>query len=140
MLDDLSIQTLEVPSESLVNADLGVFISNSRDTELFQELKGLAQPLLQNDKAKFSDIIKLLKSTSVRELEINIKESEDVAQQQMLEQIRAQQEAQQMAQQLAAQEKDKDRAFQKRIPSSERCGCYGKRISKIPVLSRRQRC
>lgn len=120
MLDDLSIQTLEVPSESLVNADLGVFISNSsRDTELFQELKGLAQPLLQNDKAKFSDIIKLLKSTSVRELEINIKESEDVAQQQMLEQIRAQQEAQQMAQQLAAQEKDKDRAFQREFQAQK---------------------
>ncbi len=120
VLDDLSIQTLEVPSESLVNADLGVFISNSsRDTELFQELKGLAQPLLQNDKAKFSDIIKLLKSTSVRELEINIKESEDVAQQQMLEQIRAQQEAQQMAQQLAAQEKDKDRAFQREFQAQK---------------------
>ena len=120
VLDDLSIQTLEVPSESLVNADLGVFISNSsRDVELFSELRALAQPLLQNDKAKFSDIIKLLKSTSVRELELNIKESEEDSQQRQLEQIRAQQEAQQQAQQMALQTHQMDIQAQQQLQAQK---------------------
>ena len=105
----MSVQTLEVPSESLVNSDIGVFVSNStRDVELFGELKALAQPLLQNDKAKFSDIIKLLKSTSIRELEMNIIGSESQSQAQELERIRAQQESQKQAQEMAMQVKQMD--------------------------------
>lgn len=109
VLDDLSIQTLEVPSESLVNSDIGVFVSNStKDTDVFHQLKGLAQPLLQNDKARFTDIIKLLKSDSIRDLEMTIMKSEKRLQQEQLEQIRAQQESQQAAQQMAFQAKQMD--------------------------------
>jgi hypothetical protein len=109
VLDDLSLQTLEIPSDSLVNCDLGLFISNAtKDTRLFEQLQNLAQPLLQNDKAKLTDIIKILKGTSARELEIDILKSESKAQQEQLEQIRAQQESQKqasmMAQQMKAQE------------------------------------
>lgn len=104
VLDDSSIQTLNIPAESLYNADFGVFVSNSsKDNQLFDALKGLAQPLLQNDKAKFSDILKMLKATSVRELELDIAQSEKRLQEEQLQQIRAQQEAQKEAQQLAAQ-------------------------------------
>ena len=111
VLDDMSIETLEVPSDSLVNSDIAVFVSNSsKDSELFGELRALAQPLLQNDKAKFSDIIKLLKSTSIRELEMEIKQSEEEMQKAQLEQIRAQQEAQKQAQEqmIALKQMDAD--------------------------------
>lgn len=107
----MSIETLEVPSDSLVNSDIAVFVSNSsKDSELFGELRALAQPLLQNDKAKFSDIIKLLKSTSIRELEMEIKQSEEEMQKAQLEQIRAQQEAQKQAQEqmIALKQMDAD--------------------------------
>ena len=114
VLDDLSTQTLQMESDSLVNADFGVFVTNSaKDNELFNSMKQLAQPLLQNDKAKFSDILLLLKADSVRELETRIIESEERRQQEMLEQIQAQQEAQQ--QQIEAQMQMKEREMQHEI-------------------------
>lgn len=107
VLDDLSVETLKLTPDSLINADFGVFISNSaRDNEVFESLKQLAQPLLQNDKATMSDIVKMIKASSVTELEKQIEVSEDKAQERMMEQIRAQQESQQAqieAQQQAQQ-------------------------------------
>lgn len=120
VLDDMSIETLEVPSESLVNADIAVFVSNSpKDSELFNDLRALAQPLLQNDKAKFSDIIKLLKATSIRELEMDIKASEEDMQKQQLEQIRAQQEAQKQAQEQLILMKQMDAETQSKLQAQK---------------------
>ena len=120
VLDDMSVQTLQLTPSSLENSDFGVFVSNStRDNELFDSLKNLAQPLLQNDKAKFSDIIKLLKSTSVRELELNIKESEKQLQQEAIEQIRAQQEAQMQAQQMQVQLKEREFAHEREMQAQK---------------------
>lgn len=108
-MDDLSIQTLQLTPESLTNCDFAIFVSNSgKDNELFDSLKSLAQPLIQNDKAKFSDIIKLLKSTSSRELELQIIESERKLQEEQLQQIQAQQQAQLEAQQTQIQLRERE--------------------------------
>lgn len=103
VLDDLSLQTLELTPDSLVNSDFGVFISDSsKDNQTFESIKSLSQPLIQNDKAKFSDIITLLKATSIEELERDIRLSEEnftKEQQQMQQQQMEGQAALQKAQQ-----------------------------------------
>jgi hypothetical protein len=93
ILDDMSIGTLEVSPDELSDCDLGIFITDSaKEHEVFQTLKQLAQPLLQNDKAKMSDIIKLIKGNSVQELEKQIIQSEKEFDRQQQEQLQAQQE------------------------------------------------
>jgi len=127
VLDDLSIQALKLSPDELKNADFGVFISNSsRDNEVFENLRGLAQPLLQNDKAKFTDIIRLLKSESIGELESQIEQSEKSSIQQQMQEIQAQQEAQREATQAQVQlqqaewEHEKDLQAQKDNAAMER--------------------
>lgn len=120
VLDDLSVATLELTPESLQNADFGVFVSNSaRDNEVFDSLKMLAQPLLQNDKAKMGDIIRLFKATSTQELEKQILQSEEQMQQEMMQQIQAQQEAQQAATQAQLQMKQMEFEFQSQLQAQK---------------------
>lgn len=120
VLDDLSVTTLELTPQSLQNADFGVFISNSaRDNEVFDSLKMLAQPLLQNDKAKMGDIIRLFKASSVQELEKQILQSEDRMQQEMMQQIQAQQEAQQAATQAQLQMKQMEFEFESNLQAQK---------------------
>lgn len=95
VLDDGTNALLDIEPGEFDNADFGVFITNGKaENELFETLKSLAQPLLQNDKATFSDIISIFKATSAAELEQKIKASEENAYQRQMEQIQASQEAQ----------------------------------------------
>lgn len=110
VLDDLTIATLELTEDSLLEADFGVYISNySRDNEIFSTLKELSHSFIQNDKATMSDIIKLIKATSSQELENSIVQSETDRIQREQESQKAQIQAQE--EQLKAQiaENDKDR-------------------------------
>lgn len=96
VLDDLSVATIEITPDELTDADIGIFISNSyKDDMTFQKLEGLAQALVQNDRAKFSDLIKMLNSSSAQELESYIIDSEQKA-----EQMAQQQQQQQMQMQM----------------------------------------
>lgn len=119
VLDDMSIQTLEIYPDTFLNTDLGVFISNSpKEEAVFESLKSLSQSLIQNDKAKFSDLIKTLKSSSVEELESYIIESEKNAIE-MQQQMQAQQA--QIQSQLQQEEQSFKLEFQAReLASKER--------------------
>ena len=109
VLDDLSYGTLQMEPDSLTNADFGIFITNSsKEQELFESLKQLAQPLLQNDKAKLSDIINIYKSTSSQELEQNILSAEAAADAQLQAQQQAQ--SQQLSEQFQVQKQIADDA------------------------------
>lgn len=61
------------------NCDFNVFVTDSpKENEIFRQLQGLAQPLLQNDKARFSHIIKLIKQkSSIEELTRDIESFEE---------------------------------------------------------------
>lgn len=132
VLDDLSVQTLELTPDAIVNDDFGVFISNSAaDNELFQELRNLAQPLIQNDKARFSDIIELLKSSSVGDLSTKIEQSEKRLQEEQLEQIRAQQEAQQQQIQAMKAEEEAKRIHEKELQAQKDAAAYERELLKI---------
>ena len=100
VLDDLSIETLNITPETFNNAQFGIFVSNSpKDDYVFKSLEALAQPLLQNDKAKFSDIVKMLRTDSTEELEAYITESEKISEQNMQASQQAQMQSQQQMQQ-----------------------------------------
>lgn len=104
VLDDLSIDTLEITPDNFNNIDLGIFVSNSpREEMIFESLKGLSQALVQNDKASMSDLIKMLKSSSIEELQSMIVESEAKAEQMAAQQAQQQME---MQQQLMQQQQE----------------------------------
>lgn len=135
-LDDLSVQTLNVTPSSLENADFSVFISNvASDSELFNNLKSLAQPLIQNDKARFTDIIKLFKATSPKELEKHIESSERRTQQEQMEQIRAQQEAQQQAIQAQQQSELQKQQHEKELQAQKDEAAYARELLKVQANS-----
>lgn len=75
ILDNMSIDTLMIDAD-LTLADIGIFIMDSqKDNEIFAKLEALAQPLLQNDKADFLDLIKMFKAVSSEDLEREIEQS-----------------------------------------------------------------
>lgn len=97
VLPDLSLSTLDVTPDGLVNSDFGVFVSDYiRDNEVFDTLRTLSQALLQNDKAKMSDIVRMIKTNSIEKLEQEIIQSEKEAfqQQQQMQQAQLDQQAQ----------------------------------------------
>ncbi len=95
VLDDLSYETIQLFEDDLEDNEVGVFLVDSiKENEIFQTLKALAQPLIQNDKARFSDIIRLLEADSIADLKREIRSFEDMQQKQAQEQMQAQQQAQ----------------------------------------------
>ena len=91
VLDDLSIETLNISPETFNNSQMGIFMSNSpKDDYVFKSLENLSQALLQNDKAKFSDIVKMLRTDSTEQLESYIIESENKTEKAMQEQVKMQ--------------------------------------------------
>lgn len=104
VLDDMSIETLNITPDTFLNSDLGVYVSNSqKENELFGALKNLSQALIQNDKAKYSDLIKLYKADSVEQLESQILESEKQAMQEQQAVAQQQQQAEAQSQQAEQQ-------------------------------------
>lgn len=77
VLDDMSLQMLEIDSDMLENSTYGLFISNSlKDAEALQTAQQLSHAALQNQTAELSDVIKIMKSQSVQEAEELLKVSE----------------------------------------------------------------
>lgn len=99
ILDDMSLQTLEMSPESLDYSDLGIFISNLiQDKQMFDALRNMGEALTRANKASFSDLINLYSSISAEDLKKEIRASEQKAietqSQQMQQQIQAEEEAQ----------------------------------------------
>ncbi len=89
-LDEGYSTFLDVDGELFNDSEYGVFLTNSsKDNQIKESLKGLAQAALQNDKLKFSDIIKIMKSDSIAEIEKTILKGEDEQQQRILQQQEA---------------------------------------------------
>lgn len=94
ILNDGSRTFLEIDENTFQdNEEFGVFISDStRDNQIFEELRALTQPLLQNDKVDVDDIISILAADSPEELKKELRTAkmrrekrEEQMQQQQLE-------------------------------------------------------
>ena len=126
LLDDLGQQFVQQYSEfSETEFDVHVSDSNN-DTQLFNDLRQLAQAAIQNGNAQIADLVSIYTSGSSQNIARKLKDSsERMAQQQKEMQQQAQQSAQQMKQmemqdsqaerEFKAMEKQKDRESQERI-------------------------
>ncbi len=126
LLDDLGQQFVQQYSEfSETEFDVHVSDSNN-DTQLFNDLRQLAQAAIQNGNAQIADLVSIYTSGSSQNIARKLKDSsERMAQQQKEMQQQAQQSAQQMKQmemqdsqaerEFKAVEKQKDRESQERI-------------------------
>jgi len=87
VLDDQSVQSLSFGGSEFSDADLAVFVGDStEDRQILETLKQLAHSFIQNDKAKVSDVVKMLKTKSVEEIQQGIEIAEEKAQQQQQQQ------------------------------------------------------
>lgn len=89
-LDEGYSTFLDIDGDLYNDSEYGVFLTNSsKDNQIKESLKSLAQAALQNDKLKFSDIIKIMKSDSIAEIEKTILKGEAEKQQQVEQQQEA---------------------------------------------------
>jgi hypothetical protein len=116
---------VQVNGSDLKFRDLKVFLTNRpEDTQMFNELRQLAQPLMQNGGSLY-DVIELYSTKSMREMKKTFKELRDqqIAQQQQAQQLDQQkleqqnQQAQAQMQQAAqmAQEQQANDNYQKEL-------------------------
>lgn len=116
---------VQVNGSDLKFRDLKVFLTNRpEDTQMFNELRQLAQPLMQNGGSLY-DVIELYSTKSMREMKKTFKELRDqqIAQQQQAQQLEQQkleqqgQVAQAQMQQAAqlAQEQQANENYQKEL-------------------------
>ena len=116
---------VQVNGSDLKFRDLKVFLTNRpEDTQMFNELRALAQPLMQNGGSLY-DVIELYSTKSMREMKKTFKDLRDrqVAQQDQAQQLEQQkleqqsQQAQAALQQAAqmAQEKQANEDYQKEL-------------------------
>jgi hypothetical protein len=119
IMDDMSVDFIEFNGEDFASTEQDIFISNSsRDAEIREVIKQLAQPYIQNGSG--SMIIDLLNTDSVSEMGLILKEQEDLLiqrQQQAQEQEAKIQEAkmQQELQQKAAELEFKYRELEEKM-------------------------
>jgi len=107
--DDLGEILFEVDGNDFVNADYGVFVTNtSKDQATLETAKQLLQAALQNDKLMLSDAISVLNSTSVSDITAKLRRSElEAAQRASQEGERQAQMQQQQLEATQALEKEK---------------------------------
>lgn len=106
VLDDLSLATLEMTEGDLTDAEIGVFVTDSgKEHEMFQALKGIADGLLNTNRATFTDLIRLYEANSSAELKAGIMASEEKA-------IQQEQQKQQMDIQAAQQAQQAQQEFE----------------------------
>lgn len=109
--------SISLKKEEFDNCDFNTFIIDSpQDNEIFRQLQSLAQPLLQNDKARFSHIIKLIKQKySIEELTRDIEQFEQMTDERAQQEMQMQQQQIQMQIQAQAAEEEKKREHEIRL-------------------------
>jgi hypothetical protein len=120
LMDDMGMVMIDNFDE-FVSSEMDIHIANSsNDTELYQEMKMLAQAAIQNGNATISDLISISQTDSIQGIARKLKNSaKRIQEEQMQQKQQEQQAAQQMQQEKIAaekedkmidiQEKDKDR-------------------------------
>lgn len=119
LLDDGSIELVEIDGDQFAECDYSLVVDNSTGTQqLSQNLDTLAQAALQNQLINFSTMMKLYSTASLSQKEKMIeaaeKRQQQQAEQQQQQQMQMQQQALEMQQQEAQAERDlKDKMNQR---------------------------
>jgi hypothetical protein len=116
VLDDMSLEMLSIDAGLLEASTFGFFMGDSNEGfETKQVLQQLAQAAIQNDKAELSDIVKIIKSTSIQETEELLKTAEEKAREREIEieNVKTENQKQLLEQQEAFAEKQHQRELEK---------------------------
>ncbi len=77
VLDDMSVQILELDVALLENSTLGLFVANStKAEEAMQTIRQLSHAAMQNQKAELSDILSVIRQEGIVEAEETLKVAE----------------------------------------------------------------
>lgn len=116
ILDDLSLAILDLDPELLENSTLGLFVNDStKASEIKQVITQLAHAALQNQQAKLSDVITILKEESITVAEEKLRQSEEDMQEYELRKQRETLEIQERMQKAQAEEAIKEHEREKEI-------------------------
>ncbi len=127
IVDDIYTHLLQIDGGQLNDSDYGVFVSDSaKDQQIKEKLEQLGQAALQTDKARLSDIIRILESDSISEIKSTIiageREREERDQQASKDQQKQMESQERMAsEQLQSQllEAEKDRQLKRDLQQME---------------------
>jgi len=102
ILNDGSRIALEIDEDFWAdNTSFGIFVSNAaEEEEVFDTLKSLVQPLIQNDRAKMEDVINILSANNLEELKRELVASEKQREQREVQQQQSQQQHEQELQKM----------------------------------------
>lgn len=114
VLDDMSVHILKLNPELLDASTIGIFISNTAKIEETKEtIKQLTHAALQSQKVEFSDVISVIRQTSIVEAEETLKVAEDKRKQHELQlqsqQMEQQKELEQQREQNAKNAHDRNK-------------------------------
>jgi len=116
VLNDGSRKILEIGEELFKNADYGIFVSdNAKDFQVFQELRQLSQPLLQNDKIDIDDLVEILNADSMAELKRELKSSKRKREKREEAMQQSQQQSQEKQIQMQLESKEDEQAHEKEL-------------------------
>lgn len=116
ILDDLSVEVLEVDGNEFVDADYGLLVTSDKSTKQFrQSLMENAQAALQNQLIKYSDLFTIYSSSSLVEMRKTIETSEAAQDEQR--QVENEQRSQEIANQQAEMQKRLD--FEEYVASTK---------------------
>ena len=109
VMDDMTRKIISIDGDIFNSSEYAVFISDStKDSAIKQTVEQLAQAAIQNQQAKFSDIIAILETNSLAKAKDILKKSEETAAQELQAQSQQQgEQAKELEQMRIAAEKDK---------------------------------
>lgn len=120
ILNDGSRNILNVDEELFENASYGIFTADStKETKVFDELRGLIQPMINSDRAEMRDIINILTSDSVQELKRELITAEDQRIKREQEAQQSQQESAQQIEQMRAEQMKENRAHEVKLKTMD---------------------
>lgn len=97
VLSDLSVETINLQELGEEDTEHGVFVIDSvKENQTFQQLQAWGQALIQNDKARYSDLINLLQADSIAEIRQDIEQFEQEQMQMMQQQQESQMQMEKM--------------------------------------------
>ena len=115
IMDDMARVFFTIDGEEFDSTEYGVFVSNtSKDEQVLQSLKSLAQVALQQDKANLYDIATMMTSESIVDLKRKLQKAEDQrAKQSEIQadnQAKREQEAIKLSQEMEQRKEDNENA------------------------------
>lgn len=113
IVNDIESSIINIDGSEFDDTNYSTFVTNSiEDHKIKQKLEGLAQIGLQQEKIKFSDIIRIYKTNSISETESKIVQSENEFIQQRQAAVEQQQQAEATSAQALANKEQEERTFE----------------------------